>query len=191
MARALFLIYEDYAEFEVHLASLFLKSKGFVIETFSIDDERKPIKGTSGFHSYPDRILSSIDCPDDYDVFIIPGGNVFPVLENETLLNLVRRIHENGGLIGGICAGTILPSKAGLLDGKKFSTELEESEENYATLHDWSLQQKEDVTVDDRIVTAPGRAYVEFASTIIQELNLFDDGEKIETLDYFKNQRSS
>jgi putative intracellular protease/amidase len=104
MSKALFL---DYAEFEVHLASTFLKSKGFEIETLSVDDERKPIKGTSGFHSYPDRLLSSIDRPEDYGVFITPGGNVFSDLKNETLLNLVRRIRENGGLIGGICAGTL------------------------------------------------------------------------------------
>jgi putative intracellular protease/amidase len=187
MKKALFLLFDRYAEFEVNLAAMFLRSKGYTIETFTVENEKRPIIGESSFHTYPDLTLSDIKRADEYDIVVIPGGQIFPVLENSQLLALVSDFHDKGKLVAGICAGTSLPSKAGILSGKRFSTSLEEKDEDHRDLHDWSHLQQEDLTVEDRIITAQGNAYVEFASAIMRELGLYEDGEEEQTLNYFKN----
>ncbi|MET0787145.1 MAG: DJ-1/PfpI family protein [Paenisporosarcina sp.] len=190
MKKALFLLFDRYAEFEVNLAAMFLKSKGYTIETFTVENEKRPIIGESSFHAYPDLTLNDINGADEYEVLVTPGGHIFPVLENEHLMSLVRDFHDKGKFIAGICAGTSLPSQAGILSGKRFSTSLEEKEDDHKDLHDWSLlQQDDDVTVQDNIITAQGNAYVEFASTILREMGLYEEGEEEQTLDYFKNRK--
>lgn len=187
MKKALFLLFDRYAEFEVNLAAMFLRSKGYSIETFTVENEKRPIIGQSSFHAYPDLTLNEIKDANEYEIFVTPGGNVFPILENEQLLSLVREFHDKGKFVAGICAGTALPSKAGILSGKRFSTSLEESDENHRDLHDWALLQQEDLTVEAKVITAQGNAYVEFASAILREMNLYEEGEEQQTLDYFKN----
>ncbi|MFX3673088.1 MAG: DJ-1/PfpI family protein [Paenisporosarcina sp.] len=187
--KALFLIFDQYAEFEVNLAAMFLKSNGYTVETFTVENEKRPIIGEASFHTYPDLTLRDIEGAEDYDILITPGGNIFPILENERLLSLVREFHDNGKFVAGICAGTSLPSKAGILTGKQFSTSLEEKEDEHKNLHDWPFLRQQDVTVNDKIITAQGNAYVEFATAILREMGLFEEGEEEQTLDYFKNRK--
>lgn len=70
---------------------------------------------------------------------------------------------------------------------KKFSTSLTSDEEQLAHLHEWKYKQKKDVTVDGKVITAVGSAYVEFAAEIMKQLNLFNEDEVNENLQYFKN----
>ena len=189
MKKALFLIFDRYAEFEVNLAAMFLRSNAYTIETFTVENEKRPIIGEASFHTYPDLTLKEIEGAEAYDILVTAGGNIFPVLENEQLLSLVREFHDKGKFVAGICAGTSLPSKAGILTGKKFSTSLEENEEEHKDLHDWSLLRQDDVTIEDKIITAQGNAYVEFATIILREMGLLEEGEEEQTLDYFKNRK--
>jgi putative intracellular protease/amidase len=188
MKKALFLLFDQYAEFEVNLAAMFLRNKGYAIETFTVENEKRPIIGVSSFQAFPDLTLQEINGADDYEIIVTPGGNVFPVLENEQLLSLVREFHEQGKFVAGICAGSSLPAKAGILEGKHFSSSLdEEDDEEYRGIHNWTFLRNDGVTVVDRIITAQGNAYVEFAAAIIREMGLYQDGEEEQTLDYFKN----
>ena len=74
-----------------------------------------------------------------------------------------------------------------MLNKKKFSTSLTPDEKHLAHLHEWKYKQNKDVTVDGKIITAVGSAYVEFAAEIIRQLNLFNEFEVNENLQYFKN----
>lgn len=123
----------------------------------------------------------------EYDIFIIPGGAIFQHLKNAKLLSLVQELHAKGKWIAGICAGTVLLHAADMLRNTKFSTSLISEVEHLVHLHEWEHKQSADVTVDGQIITAIGSAYVEFAAEILKQLHLFDDGEKEETLLYFKN----
>ncbi|AYC28523.1 DJ-1/PfpI family protein [Paenisporosarcina cavernae] len=188
MKKALLLLSDQYAEFEVIIASMVLKSKGYTIHSFTMEDEKRPIIGTSSLLTYPTHTFNELEDAREYGVFIAPGGHPLSLLSDDRMLQLVRDVHASGGLIAGICAGTSVPSTAGLLEGKTFSTQLSPEDEEYAHVHDWSLQSKDDITVDNRIVTAPGSAYVEFAVEIAKQLNVMSEEESIETLRYFKNQ---
>ncbi|WP_188456339.1 DJ-1/PfpI family protein [Virgibacillus oceani] len=187
MNKALFFIYDGFAEFEINLLSFFLKSKNYEIETFTIDSEKKIVTGESGFLFQPHKLISEIDHVDSYELFAIPGGPIFDLMTNEALLNLVRAFHEKDKWIAAICAGTGLAAKAGILENVPFSTSLSPAENDVQHIHNWIFKQKDDVTVHGNIITSTASAYVEFASEVIKQLNLYEPGEENETLAYFKN----
>ncbi|PEB41125.1 glutamine amidotransferase [Bacillus pseudomycoides] len=184
MKKALFFLFDGFAEFEVNLASLFLKSKGFEIVTASVDNAT--VTGEGGFQCKPHISIDGIIAK-EYEILIVPGGEIFHHLENPKLLSLAREINEQNKWLAAICAGTALLQAADVLQNKRFSTSLTPEVESLAHLHEWKYKQSTDVTVDGKIITAVGSAYVEFAAEIIKQLNLFDEGEEKETLLYFKN----
>ncbi|MED0991055.1 DJ-1/PfpI family protein [Bacillus nitratireducens] len=184
MKKALIFLFDGFAEFEVNVASLFLKSKEFEIITATVDG--KAVTGEGGFLCQPHVSIEHIEVV-DYEVFIVPGGHIFHHLENEQLLSIVSELHKQNKWIAGICAGTALLHAAGVLNMKKFSTSLTSDEEQLAHLHEWKYKQKKDVTVDGKVITAVGSAYVEFAAEIMKQLNLFNEDEVNENLQYFKN----
>jgi len=189
MKKALIFLFDGFAEFEVNIASLFLISKEFEIITATVDG--KTVTGEGGFLCQPHVAIEHIEVADyevaDYEVFIVPGGHIFNHLENEKLLSIVNELHKQNKWIACICAGTSLLHAAGVLNKKKFSTSLTPDEKQLAHLHEWKYKQNKDVTVDGKIITAVGSAYVEFATEIMKRLNLFNEAEAKENLQYFKN----
>ncbi|MGY0694410.1 DJ-1/PfpI family protein [Virgibacillus sp. FSP13] len=188
MRKALLLIYDGFADFEVNLLSFFLKDKGYQVETFTIDTEKRLIIGESGFLIQPHTVIANIDDVGAYDVLGIPGGPIFDVMHDQALLKLVRQFYEKDKWLAAICAGTALLAEANVMAGIHFSTSLSEDEEDVRHIHDWNVKQEADVIVDQNIITAKGSAYVEFAVQVIKVLELFEPGEVNETLAYFKNQ---
>ncbi len=184
MKKALIFLFDGFAEFEVNIASLFLISKEFEIITATVDG--KTVTGEGGFLCQPHVAIEHIEVA-DYEVLIVPGGHIFEHLENEKLLSIVNELHKQNKWIAGICAGTSLLHAAGVLNKKKFSTSLTPDEKQLAHLHEWKYKQNKDVTVDGKIITAVGSAYVEFATEIMKQLNLFNETEAKENLQYFKN----
>ncbi|WP_099157530.1 DJ-1/PfpI family protein [Virgibacillus ndiopensis] len=187
MTKALIFIYDGFADFEVNLLSFFLKSKNYEVETFTIESEKKVVTGESGFLFHPHKIISEIDYVDSYELFAVPGGPIFDVMNDNNLLNLVREFHVKDKWIAAICAGTALIAQARIMENINFSTSLSSEENDVQHIHDWKFKQDADVTVHGKFITAIGSAYVEFASQVIKELNLYEFGEESDTLAYFKN----
>jgi putative intracellular protease/amidase len=188
MAKALFLMYEGFAEFEVNILSFFLKSKGFEIVTATDTLESDSVYGESDFIFRPHTTISKIQDISDYDIFVIPGGNIFPLLKSQNLVKLLHQFKQQNKWIAAICSGTALLHESGVLKEVKYSTSLTSEEEELKHLHQWEYKQKSDITVDNKIITSTGSAYVEFGVRVIRELDLFDVGEEQETLHYYKNQ---
>jgi len=58
--------------------------------------------------------------PEEISAVLIPGGWAPDKLRrDEKILNLVRKVHENGGLIGMICHAGLVGISAGIVEGKK------------------------------------------------------------------------
>lgn len=91
MKKALIFLFDGFAEFEVNIASLFLKSKEFEITTATVDG--KTVTGEGGFLCQPHASIEQIKI-ENYEVFIVPGGHIFDHLENEQLLSIVNKLHK-------------------------------------------------------------------------------------------------
>ncbi|WP_306008786.1 DJ-1/PfpI family protein [Bacillus sp. MMSF_3353] len=186
MKKALFLIYDGYAEFEINILSFFLKDKGFYIETVGVSDDPY-IEGESGFFTVPKLKLGEVEVS-QYDILIIPGGNIFPLLNNQKLLDLIKEFRYENKWIAGICSASALLGASGVLNNIKFSTSLNSKVKEVENLHDWTKKQLNCVTVDSRIITATGSAYVEFAVVVLKVLGYLDSyEEEKETILYYKN----
>lgn len=111
--------------------------------------------GIQGVKFKADIPFDSVDRVDlrDYSLLIIPGG--VKCMEHMRLhpapVDIIKRFHANGGVIGCICSGAFLLISAGLCKGRKI-----------ATYPAWQIDVENaggtfvnDVVTDDRIVTAP------------------------------------
>jgi 4-methyl-5(b-hydroxyethyl)-thiazole monophosphate biosynthesis len=62
-------------------------------------------------------------CSGDYSLIVIPGGpSHVSMLEDSRILDMLRSQEKAGKLIGSICAGPVVLKKAGILEGKSFTS---------------------------------------------------------------------
>ena len=60
---------------------------------------------------------------DDYDILLIPGGRGTRTdVDNEALIDWIRRAAAKAEIVASVCTGSALLAKAGLLDGKAATT---------------------------------------------------------------------
>jgi len=73
-----------------------------------------PVRSSkSGFTINADWSLDDVDSP---DILLVPGGpGVRALLDNEIVLNWVRRVHEHTQWTCSVCTGSLLLASAGLL----------------------------------------------------------------------------
>jgi len=167
--KALVIFYPDCIEFEAILAAQLLHEENLPIDVATPDGA--DYLGPSGIalratHSYAEVR------PEEYAVVIVTGGDTSSVLENETLLGLLRAANQAGATFGAICAGPRLLGRAGLLKGRRFT-------HGYGAdsrLPDWEGGSYVDqlVVVDGNIVTAKPQAYLDFAVDLLYATGLRD-----------------
>lgn len=169
--KALVIFYPHCIEFEAILAAQVLHGENLTIDVAT--PEGADYDGPSGIalratHSYADVH------PDEYRVVIVPGGNTKAVLENETLMRILKMANDAGATFGAICAGPLLLARAGLLKGRRFT----HGYGSDSSFPDWQDGTFEDmpVVVDGNIVTAKPQAYIDFAIEVLYAAGLRASG---------------
>lgn len=190
--KALFFVYDSYAEFEVNLVGMFLKYYGMEIVTVGNKAKGEYVTGASGFRTLPHLDLSEVN-PSEYDALIFAGGKADDHLGHELVKAMTCLLAEQGKLVAGICGGTAFLADAGLLAGKKFVCPFteEHEQEQWGHFFPWETHQDgADVVLDGNILTGrEGAVYVEFACAVTKYFKLFkDEKDEQENLMYFKNQ---
>ena len=165
--KALVIFYPDCIEFEAILATQVLHGENLTIDIATPDGT--DYLGPSGIalratHSYADVH------PEEYRVIIVPGGDTKSVLENETLLGILKAANEAGATLGAICAGPLLLARAGLLKGRRF-THGYGPDSPFPHWKDGSYEDQP-VVVDGNIVTAKPQAYIDFAIEVLYAAGL-------------------
>lgn len=80
------------------------------------------VTGRNGIVLEADCLLAAVTGK-PVDLLVIPGGPGHKtLLGQESLLKLIKAHHEGGGWTGSICAGPVVLGKAGILDGKRFTS---------------------------------------------------------------------
>lgn len=119
---------------------------------------------------------------DDIDVFIVPGGITESIQDNPELLRFIAELHRRKTIIGGICGGTFILAKSGILKNTPCTghfIRFEAGTPEIALFSDADLRD-EDVVVHDNIVTAKGKAFIEFALALADTAGLFRAREEYE-----------
>jgi transcriptional regulator GlxA family with amidase domain len=82
--------------------------------------EKKEYKDTYGLKISADN---SIDEISEADILLIPGGfGIDNLLENEKVLDWIRKISSTTKWTVSVCSGSLLLAQTGLLDGKNCTT---------------------------------------------------------------------
>ena len=83
----------------------------------TVAEQAGPVTSAQGTKSLAD--YSFADCP-KLDILMVPGGmGTLVEVNNETLLEFLRKQHEQTELTTSVCSGSWLLAKAGILDGLK------------------------------------------------------------------------
>lgn len=115
--------------------------------------------------------------PQDLDVLIIPGGFTHLLYENRAVLDFIRSVAENGKIVGGICGAPYLMAKAGILSDRRCTGDFikfDPKAPEYGFFSE-SYAVDDDVVVDDNIVTARGKAFIEFGLQLAKTAGIFPD----------------
>jgi putative intracellular protease/amidase len=140
---------------------------------------RDPVESMGGLRVQPTRRVTDVD-PADVAVFILPGGDRW---EQDTLEPELRRLlvalDERGTPIAAICAATVAVARAGLLRGRRHTSNglgyLRAQAPGYAE----AAAYVDAPAVRDRgLITASGLADVEFAREILAELQVLSDDDR-------------
>jgi protease I len=110
---------------------------------------------------------------DDFDAIVIVGGMGSPthLWNNPPLIQLVKDFNSDDKVVAAICLSGVVLAKAGILEGKKAT--VWDSPESMEEFEKWKVHYvKQDVMVDDNIITAVGpSAAMPFAIEIAKALS--------------------
>ena len=79
-----------------------------------VSADGEPVAASNGIRHLPD---ASMDDMFDGDALLVVGGVDITHSFSEKQLNWLRKLHERGIKLGGICTGTFVLAEAGLMDG--------------------------------------------------------------------------
>jgi putative intracellular protease/amidase len=143
----------------------------FGAKAVSLTPDGREVTGSSSFRLTPDRAIAP-EANGDLDAIAVIGSDAWAAANPPDVSPLLLSVAARGGVVGGICAGTLALARAGLLDGQRHTS----------NSRDWILQNApgyagselyQDVphaVAGDRIVTAPGSAPGTFARVFLEAL---------------------
>ncbi|TGV12745.1 glutamine amidotransferase [Mesorhizobium sp. M8A.F.Ca.ET.173.01.1.1] len=165
-----FLFIEGFADWEYGLLAA-SAVEWFGARALSLTPGGKPVTGISGFRLTPDR---SADADDniDLDAVAVIGSDQWAGKAPPDASELLTAVAARGGVVGGICAGTLALARAGMFEKARHTSNgrdwINRHEAGYAG--DGNYQDVPHAVADGRIVSAPGSAPGTFALAFLQTL---------------------
>jgi len=179
--------YDGFSEFEIVLIALFFKD----VDVVSVALEKREYRSEENQRYCVDQAIHEVD-PGTIDLFVLPGGDPAPLVNNQELKRFLEELLYRGKKIGGICGGASLLAGLGLLKGKRctgMGSGVVRDTPNHPYYAEATIS-TEQVVVDGNIITAQGQAYVEFAVELARQLDLCTKEEDYaEAQKWFKNIR--
>lgn len=175
------LIYDGFRQFEVVLVCYFMKASQSEIITVALDE--RDISSFEGFHTQPHKLLSEVHA-DEVDLFVIPGGDPKTIYNTPILNTFLTELHEKGTYIAAICGAPVHLAKAGILNGRQFTTSvIKEHQDDFKG----GVLKDENVVIDGNIITAKPNAYVDFAIEVGKIMDIYEDEADFQqTIEFFK-----
>ena len=179
--------YDGFVEFEIVLACLILKDHEIIFT--GLEDKIYISEEKQKYHI--DLKLEDIDLS-SLDGLIIPGGDPSPLFDNTILKYTLIKLSDAKKKIAGICGGSVLLAKMGILDGKICTGNtngIREGNEDFKYFSKAELVDKY-VVVDGNIITAQGQAFIEFCSELARQFGeISTEKEFKDLMNWFMNKR--
>jgi len=133
-----------------------------------------PVTTMGGLRLLPDTTLADFD-PSGVALFMLPGGDMwetgYPRAQLEAVLGVLRARHVP---IAAICGATVAVARAGLLAGRRHTSNGREYLLAHAPGYAGAEHYEEGLAMrDDGIITACGLGAVDFARETFAELHAF------------------
>ncbi len=148
-----------------------------------------PITTMGGLRLLPDTTLAELPTgADAVRLFLLPGSDLwegdYPSSSLEPVLNALDAARVP---IAAICGATIAVARAGLLRGRRHTSNGAEYLARFAPGTTVAADYVEELATRDRgVITASGLGPVEFAHEIFAELGVFSPAELAEFLELYK-----
>lgn len=170
-----FIVFENFAMWQVSLLQMFLKNAGYAMDTLSVEGG---LIQTDGGVSVQTESIQSKNA-NTYDLLMMPGGQV----TNELVDNAALRIflQEFNGLIAASCASSAVVGAAGLLNGKEFTT-MPHIKEEFADCYAEGIYMDCDIVPGDTVITSRGFAHYEFMDAVLTKLGIVDTNPRIKQI---------
>ena len=171
------LLYDGFFPPDIVFACLEFRDENLL--TVALEDR---VYNANGQKLVPDKILADLN-KEEIDLFIIPGGRNKKLFDNQELKSFLLDLNERNIYIAGLCNANYLMANYGLLENKKITgTGNPESDKEYKDILKKSTIVDEDFVKDGNIITAPGRAFIEFAVGLGKLMDVYENEEEAEKI---------
>lgn len=170
MKKTAVILYPQFSEYELSVALSILMQGGKPIITLGLNNE--PIRGESGLCCVADSLISEANIA-DIDSLVLPGCMDISCLQQEQeIFDFIRAIHDKEGIIASISSSPYLLAKAGILANKQYTVGLPLDGIRQLGIFDLRHYSDELIVQDGHIITARGRAFIQFGIYLGKALNL-------------------
>jgi protease I len=112
------LVEEGFEDLEFWVPVMRLQEEGAEVTVVGTGSQSR-FTGKHGLEATPDVTADEVT-PQDFDALVVPGGWAPDKLRRfDSVLELVRGMHEQGKIIGIICHGGLVPISAGIVRGRR------------------------------------------------------------------------
>lgn len=175
MSKILCFYYDQFADFEITLACHKFRQVG-QREIVGVAYRHEVVQSESGLRFMPDATVQEALALEDVEALLIPGGPIQP--PEAGILELIQAGHARGWIIAAICNGPHYLARAGLLGTHVYTTTCTPESAKRAGIADPFPRQnyrEERVVADRQLITAKGRAFVDFSMSLFERLGIYTD----------------
>ena len=123
-------------------------------EVFTVAETDQPVRARNGLMVLPTHSFATAPRA---DIIVVPGGyGTRPLLQNERVIDWVRKMDQEAQLTLSVCTGSLLLGRAGLLDGLTATTHHLAFEELRKCAPNSEIREGARLVDNGRIVTSAG-----------------------------------
>lgn len=164
------LFIEGYADWEYGLLAA-SAVEWFGSRAVAISPHGSPLTSIAGFSLSPTRGADPLE-NNDLDAVAVIGSDGWTAKDAPDVSPLLKAVAARGGVVGGICAGTLALARAGLFEGVSHTSNGRDwilgHEPAYAGSA--AYQDVPHAVADNNVVSAPGSAPGTFAAAFLETL---------------------
>ncbi len=165
-----FVFIDKFADWEFGLLSG-AATDWFAARAVALSPVTGPVRSIGGLRLVPDRGIGVAE-NSDLDAIAVIGSDTWPDEDAPDIAPLLNATLVRGGIVGGICGGTLALARAGIFEGRKHTSNgagwIESKLGDYAGS---SLYQDVPYAVRDaHIISAPGSAPGTFTTNFLEAL---------------------